>query len=57
MPREGRKLAVLHRGATLQTAVEATVNLHCKTVCFNQFCDVNTFSIVLSKNEYFYDIH
>jgi hypothetical protein len=33
----GRKLAVLrlHHGAILQSAVEATVDLHCKTVCFN----------------------
>ena len=23
-------------GATLQSAVEATVELHCKTVCFNK---------------------
>ena len=49
VPRGGRKLAVLrlHHGATLQSAVEATVDLHCKTVCFNQlFGDVNIFSIV-----------
>jgi hypothetical protein len=34
--RGGRKLAVLrlHHGDTLQMAVEAIVNLHCKTVCF-----------------------
>ena len=37
VPRGGQKLAVLqlHNGATLQTAVEATVDLYCKTVCFN----------------------
>ena len=42
--RGGRRLAVflLHHGA-----VEATVDLHCKTVCFNQlFGDVNIFNIV-----------
>ena len=37
----------LHHGATLQSAVEGTVDLHCKTLCFNQlFCDVN----ILNKN-------
>jgi hypothetical protein len=38
LSRGGRKLAVLwlHHGATLQSAVQATVDLHCKTVCFNQ---------------------
>ena len=49
-----RKLAVLqlHHGATLQSAVEATVDLHCKIVCFNQlFGDVVIFSIVLSKKD------
>jgi hypothetical protein len=49
VPRRGRKLAVLrlHYGATLQNAVEATVDLHSKTVCFNKlFDDVNIFSIV-----------
>jgi hypothetical protein len=66
--RGGRKLAVLrlHHGATLQSAVEATVDLHCKTVCFNHlYVDVNIFSIVLSKTDhflmfqylYFYEIH
>ena len=36
--RGGWELAVfrLHQGATLQSAVDATVDLHCKTVCFNQ---------------------
>ena len=56
VPRGGRKLAVLrlHHGATLQSAVEATVDLHCKTVCFNQlFGDVNILDIVLSKNDNF----
>ena len=51
VPRGGRKLAVLrlHHGATLQSADEATVDLHCKIVCFNQlFGDVDMFSIVSS---------
>ena len=59
VPRGGRKLAVLrlHHGATLQSAVEATVDLHCKTVCFNQlFGDVNIFSIVLSKKDNFFNV-
>ena len=52
VPRGGQKLTVSrpHHGATLQKAAEATVDLHCKTVCFNQlFGDVNIFSTVLSK--------
>ena len=38
VPRGGQKLAVLrlHHGTTLQSAVEATVDLNFKTVCFNQ---------------------
>ena len=51
VPRGGQKLAVLqlYHGATLQSAVEATVDLHCKIVCFNQlFGNVIIFSIVLS---------
>ena len=38
VPRGGRKLAVLRlqHGATLQSAVEATVDLHYNTVCFNK---------------------
>jgi hypothetical protein len=47
-----RTVAVLrlHHGATLQSTAEATVDLLCQTVCFNQlFGDVNIFSIVLSK--------
>ena len=47
VPRGRQKVAVLrrHHGATLQSAVEATVDLHCKTVCFNQlFGDVNILS-------------
>jgi hypothetical protein len=59
VPRGGQKLAVLqlHHGATLQSAVEATIDLHCKTVCFNQlFGDVNIFSIVLSKKENFFNV-
>ena len=53
----GWKLDILrlHHGATLQSAVEATVDLHSKTVCFNQlYGDVNIFSIVLSKNNNFF---
>ena len=36
--RGGRKLAVLqaHHGATPDSAVEVTVNLHCKTMSFSQ---------------------
>jgi hypothetical protein len=52
VPRGGRKLAVLRlpHGATIQSVVKVTVDLRCKTVCFNQlFGDVNLFSIVLSK--------
>ena len=52
VPTGGRKLAVLrlHHGATPQRAVEATVDFHCKTVCFNQlFGYMNIFSIDLSK--------
>ena len=55
VPRE-QKLAVLrlHHGATLQSAVEATVDLHCKIVLFNQlFGDVIIFSIVVSKRNTF----
>ena len=51
VPRGGRKLAVfrLHHGATLQSVVQATVDLHCKTVFFNQlYGDGIIFSIVLS---------
>ena len=54
VPRGGRKRVVLrlHNGATLQSAVEATVDLHCNSVCFNQlFGDVNMFSIVLSQKD------
>ena len=55
----GQKLAVirLHRGATLQSAVEAIVAFHCKTMCFIKlFGDVNMFSIVLSENDPFLNI-
>lgn len=36
--REEWKIAVLlvQHGATLQSSVETTVDIHCKTVCFNQ---------------------
>ena len=47
--RGGWKLSVLqlHHGATLQSTVEATVDLHCETVCFNQlFGDVIIFHTV-----------
>jgi hypothetical protein len=47
-----RKQAVLrlHHGANLKSAVEATVDLNCKTVCYNKlFGDVNIFTIVVSK--------
>ena len=59
VPRGGLKLAVLrlHHGATLQSAVEATGDLLCKIVCFNQlFGDVIVFSIVLSKNTNFLNV-
>jgi hypothetical protein len=52
VPRGGQKLAVLrlHHNATLQSAIEATVDLICKIVCFNQvFGDLIIFSIVWSK--------
>jgi hypothetical protein len=53
VPRGWWKLAVLqlHPGATLQSAAEATVDLHDKTVYLNKlFGGVNIFSVVLSKN-------
>ena len=53
-PRRGWKLAVLrlHHGATLQSAVEAVVDLLCPNGVFYQlFGDVNIFSIVLSKKK------
>ena len=51
VPKGGRKLAVLR--ATLQSVVEATVDLHYKTVCCKQiFADVNIFTTVLSKNDF-----
>ena len=56
VPRGGQELAVLqlYHGVTLQNYAEATVGLHCKTVCFNQlFGDVDIFSIVLSKRDNF----
>ena len=44
-------------GVTLQSAAEATVDIHCKTVCFNQlFGDVNIFSIVSSKKDNFFNV-
>ena len=55
VPRGGQKLAVfrLHHDVTLQSAAEATVDLHCKTVCFHQlFGDVNILSIALSKKDH-----
>jgi hypothetical protein len=45
---KGIRTIRLHNGTTLHSAAEATVDLHCKTVCFNElFGDVNIFSIVL----------
>ena len=52
VPRGGQKLAVLqlHHGDTIQIVVEATADLRCKTLCFNQlFGDVNIFSIVFQN--------
>ena len=43
----------LHRGATVEGAVEATVNIHSKTFINQLFGDVNIFSVVLSKNDNF----
>jgi hypothetical protein len=54
VPRERWKKAVLrlHCGAAQKSAVDATVDLHCKTVCFNTFFgEVNIVSIVLSKKD------
>ena len=56
--RGGWKLAVLwlHHGATLQSAIEATVYQNCKTVCFNQlYGDMSIFRI--SKRTYFFMFH
>ena len=52
VPRGGRNVAVLrlNHGATLEGVVEATVDLNCKAVCFNQlFGEVNIFIRDLSK--------
>ena len=52
VPRGGWKLAVLqlHHGATIESAIEAAVDLHFKTVCINQlFGEVRIFSIFLSN--------
>ena len=57
VPRVGRNLALLqlHHGATLQSAVGITVDLHCKTIYFNQlFGAVNILSIVLSKKDIYF---
>jgi hypothetical protein len=55
VPRGGRKLAVLRLrpGSNLQRAVEATVDLHCKTVCLRQVFGDNIFSIVDLKRTTF----
>ena len=64
----GRKLSFLwlYHGATLQSSDEATVDIHCKTVCFNQLLsNRNKFNIVFSKIDscfnvtlfLFYEIH
>jgi hypothetical protein len=58
VPRGGQKVAVLwlHHGATIHSATEAIVDLHWKTVCFNQlFNDVNIF--LMFQYFYFYEIH
>ena len=56
VPRGGRKIGVLwlHHDATLQSAVEANVDLLCKLVCFNLlFGDVIIFNIlVVSKKDH-----
>jgi hypothetical protein len=54
--RGGWKIAVLqlNHGATLEGAVEATVDLHCKTTCFNQLFDGIFISVVLSKMSMLY---
>jgi hypothetical protein len=57
--RGGPKIAViwLHHGATPESAVEATVNVHCKTVCFNQlFGHVNIFNTVLPKKDNYFNV-
>ena len=57
VPRGGQKLAVLHlqHGATIQSAVEATVDLHCKIVCFNQlFGDVNIIQFYVKNDNLFF---
>ena len=41
---------------TLQSAAEATVDIHCKTVFFNTFGDINIFTIVLSKKDNFCNV-
>ena len=55
VPRGRWKLSVLRldRGAILQIVVEATVDLHCKTVCFNKlFGEVKIFSILSKKHNF-----
>ena len=43
--------------ATPESAVEATVDLHSKTVCLNKlFGHVNMFSIALSNNDNFLNV-
>ena len=60
VPRGGQKLAVLrlHHGATLQSAIEAIVDLiNYKTVCFNKlFGDVNIFTIVSSEKDNLFNV-
>ena len=59
VPRGGWKLAVLrqHHVLPYSSAVEATVDLLCKIVCFNQlFGDMTIFGIVLSKNDNFLNV-
>ena len=54
LPKGGCKIPFLrlHHGTTIQSAVDAAVDIHYKTVCFNLlFDDVNIFSVVLSKKD------
>jgi hypothetical protein len=45
------KIAVvqLHHGATLEGAVETTIDLHCKTVCFNQVLGEGNIIVSISE--------
>ena len=53
---EGRYLSFGYT-MVLPYSAEATVDLHCKTVCFNQlFGSVNIFNIVSSKKDNFFNV-